>query len=91
MMSCMSRGSPPDTFTWRKDSGPVVQSTTMTRVTYTIDDAVFRANYSIDNVSTSDSGIYTCTVTNPIGSDSETITVTVVGMYCTYDSFVLCI
>ena len=74
-LSCTSRGSPPDTFTWRKDSGPIVQSTTITTVTYTNTSAVFHANYSINSVTTSDSGTYTCTVTNPIGSDSETITV----------------
>ena len=75
-MNCTSRGSPPDTFTWRKDSGPIVQSTSTTTVTHTDTSAVFRANYSINSVTTSDSGTYTCTVTNPIGSDSETITVT---------------
>ena len=78
MFSCTSRGSPPDTFTWRKDNGPVLQSTT-TPVTYTNTMAVFRANYSIASVSTSDSGTYTCNVTNPIGSDSATITVIVTG------------
>ena len=78
MLSCTSRGSPPDTFTWRKDNGPVLQST-ITPVTYTSTSAVFRADYSIDSVTTSDSGTYTCTVTNPIGSDSATITVVVTG------------
>ena len=73
-LSCTSRGSPPDTFTWRKDNGSVLQSTT-TPVTYNAKRAVFRANYSIASVTTSDYGIYTCTVTNPIGSDSATITV----------------
>ena len=73
-LSCTSRGSPPDTFTWRKDNGPVLQSTT-TPVTYNANSAVFRADYSIDSVTASDSGTYTCTVTNPIGSDSTTITV----------------
>ena len=47
-------------------------------MTHTNTSAVFRADYSINSVTTSDSGTYTCTVTNPIGSDSETITVVVV-------------
>ena len=76
MLSCTSRGSPPDTFTWYKDNGPVLQSTT-TLVTYNNNSAVFRADYSIDSVTTSNSGTYTCNVTNPIGSDSATITVVV--------------
>ena len=74
-LSCTSRGSPPDTFTWRKDSGPIIQSTSIITVTHTNTSAVFRADYTINSVTTSDSGTYTCTVTNPIGSDSETITV----------------
>ena len=75
-LSCTSRGSPPDTFTWRKDNDTtVLQSTSITAVNYTNTSAVFCADYSIDNVTTSDSGTYTCTVTNPIGSDSATITV----------------
>ena len=75
-ISCISRGSPPDTFAWRKDNGPVLQSTT-TAVTYNDNSAVFHANYSINSVTTSDSGTYTCTVTNPIGMHNATITVTV--------------
>ena len=75
-LSCTSRGSPPDTFTWRKDNDPtVIQSTSITAVDHTSTSAVFRADYSIDSVTTSDSGTYTCTVTNPFGSDSTTITV----------------
>ena len=79
-LSCTSRGSPPDIFTWRKDSGPIVQSTNITTVTHDSTSAVFRADYSINSVTTSDSGTYTCTVTNSIGSDNETITVTIMGM-----------
>ena len=79
-LSCTSQGSPPDTFTWRKDSGPIVQSTNITTLNHTYDSAVFRADYTIDNTTTSDSGTYTCTVTNPIGTDNKTINVTVTGM-----------
>jgi len=79
ILSCTSRGSPPDTFTWRKDNGPIIQSTSITTVTHSNTSAVFCANYSINSVTTSDSGTYTCTVTNPIGSDNETITVSVAG------------
>ena len=77
-LSCTSRGSPPDTFTWRKDNGPVLQSTT-TPVTYNDNSAVFRADYFIDSVTTSDNGTYICTVTNPIGTASATITVNVIS------------
>ena len=86
-LSCTSQGSPPDTFTWRKDRGPIVQSTSITTVEHTNDDAVFCANFSIDNINLDDSGIYTCTVTNPIGSDSETIAVTVIGKKVTCPVF----
>ena len=79
-LSCTSRGSPPDTFTWRKDNDPtVLQSTNITAVNYTSTSAVFRANYSIASVITSDSGTYTCNVTNPIGTASATITVVVIS------------
>ena len=39
--------------------------------------AVFHANYSINSVTTSDSGTYTCNATNPIGNNSTTITVVI--------------
>ena len=81
-LSCTSRGSPPDTFTWRKDNDPtVLQSTSVNVVEYSSTSAVFRADYSTDSVTTSDNGTYTCTVTNPIGSNSDTITVLVVVVY----------
>jgi len=78
-LSCTSRDSPPDTFTWRKDSGPIEESTSIITVTHTDTSAVFRADYSIDSVVESDRGAYTCTVSNPIGSDSRTIIVSVIG------------
>ena len=77
-LSCTSRGSPPDTFTWRKDGNQtILQSTSITAVDYTSTTAVFCADYTIDSVT--DNGTYTCTVTNPIGSNSTTITVVVIG------------
>ena len=84
---CISRGSPPDTFTWRKNDGPIVQSTNIIAVNYTNTSAVFRAEYSIDNVTTSDNGAYTCRVTNLIGNSSTEITVVVYGVY-TYVHFI---
>ena len=79
-LSCLSRGSPPDTFTWKKDDGPIVQSTSVTAINHTNTSAVFCAEYSIDIVTTSDNGTYTCMVANPIGNDSTAIIV-VFGMY----------
>ena len=78
ILSCTSRGSPPDTFTWRKDNGPVLQSS-ITPVIYTTYRAVFRADYSINSITIRDSGVYRCTVTNPIGSNSATVTVNVIS------------
>ena len=53
-----------------------LQSTSITALDYTSTSAVFRADYFIDSFTASDNGTtYTCTVTNPIGSNSVTITV----------------
>ena len=87
-LSCTSQGSPPDTFTFMKDGMPVTPPPSVNPVTHTDTSAVFLANYSINNVTTSNSGIYTCTVTNPIGSDSETITVNVVSKFLCILNFV---
>ena len=68
-LNCTSQGSPPDTFTWKKDnSSTVLQSTSVTAVNHASTSAVFCADYSIYSVTTSDSGTHTCTVTNPIGN-----------------------
>ena len=84
-LSCTSRGSPPDTFTWMKDGGPtVLQSTNISILNYTSTTAVFRANYSITNFVRSDAGVYTCTVTNGIGSDNATFTVYLSGKLLVY-------
>ena len=78
-LSCTSRGSTPDKFTWRKDNdSTILHSTNMTVEEY---NCVFRSDYSIDNVTTSDGGTYTCTATNNLGSDSATITVGVISKF----------
>ena len=76
-LTCTSSGSPPDTFTWMKDGVPVTQSTDITTVTYNNTMAVFSSSYTISNVSVSDNGTYTCTVTNPIGSDNNNFTINI--------------
>ena len=81
-LSCISRRSPPDTFTWQKDGNPtVLQSTSITAIEHTDTSAVFRADYVIDVVMLSNNGTYRCTVANPIGSYNESITITTIGMY----------
>ena len=73
-LSCTSSGSPPDTFTWMKDGDPtVLQSADIIAVDST--NAVFSIDYTISNFNISDVGTYTCTVTNPIGINNNTITV----------------
>ena len=90
MLFCTSRGSPPDTFTWMKDGSPVISSSTLNTVNHDSTNAEFRSVYTINRMTTSDSGTYTCTVTNPIGSDSQTISVFAVDgklIYSTVSSF----
>ena len=78
---CTSQGSTPDTFTWRKDNDTtILQSTSITAVEYNR----FRADYSIENVTTSDNGTYTCTATNNLGNDSAIITVYVISKFFYY-------
>ena len=72
-LTCTSSGSPPDTFIWMKNGVPIAHSTSITAVNYTNTTAVFSTNYTISNFNTSDIGTYTCTVSNPIGSDSKIV------------------
>ena len=83
---CTSEGSPPDTFIWMKDGVPIAQSTGITTVTHTSTTAVFHTEFTISRTATSDSGTYTCTVINPIGIDSHSVTVNVgkgINIVCT--------
>ena len=74
-LSCTSSGSPPDTFTWMKDGILVTQSSDIATVTHSSSSAVFSIDFTISNFSIIDSGTYTCTVTNPIGSDNYSLIV----------------
>ena len=78
-LSCNSRGSPPDTFTWMKDGIVLDPQPNVVTLAHDSTTANFQSNYTISSVTTSDSGTYTCTVTNPIGSDNEIISVVVTG------------
>ena len=53
-----------------KDGFRVTQSISINELTYDDNSAVFSSNYTISNFSLADNGTYTCTVTNPIGSDN---------------------
>ena len=82
-LSCISSGSPPDTFIWMKDGVPITNSSTMTPLNYTNTTAIFSTTYTISNLNISDMGVYTCTVRNPIGSDTrEVINISICKCLC---------
>ena len=63
-----------------KDGVELQNNIVTTSVTYTSTVAVFQSTYSISNFSSSDTGTYTCTITNPIGTDSLNISLdTIIG------------
>ena len=77
-LSCISSGSPPDLFIWRKDGGPIMQSDSISNLAYSRDAVSYRAIYIINTFSTSHVGRYRCVVSNPLGSDSHSIIVEIV-------------
>ena len=85
-LTCTSSGSPPEIFIWMKD-GVGINSTSITSiiaVNYTNTSAIFSTSYTISNLSTSDNGTYTCTVSNLIGNDCHAIAVHVCKYLCKY-------
>ena len=62
-----------------KDGTVIDSQPNVVRLAHDTTTANFQTNYTISNVTTSDSGTYTCTVTNPIGSDNKIISVVVTG------------
>ena len=83
-LTCISFGSPPDTFFWIKDGVPIAQSANITTIHYNSTDASFSTSYTINNANISDNGTYSCNVTNPIGSNSHTFTINICKLlnYC---------
>ncbi|XP_065910272.1 protein sidekick-2-like isoform X2 [Dysidea avara] len=75
-LTCRSRGSVPDSFTWGQD-GSTYGSGTTTAETYTSSSAVYRSTYTINRAQSYHTGTWTCTVSNLIGSDSASITLQV--------------
>jgi len=69
-----------------KDGVPIAQSTSITRVVHSSTRSVFRTDFAISSITTSDSGTYTCTVTNPIGSNTHSINVVVATNTGEYES-----
>ena len=63
---------------WRKDNDSTVLHSTSSTL---VENSRFHFNYSIDYVTTSDNGTYTCTATNNLGNDSATITVYVISKF----------
>ena len=86
-LSCVSQGSPPDTFMWQREDDPMMlQSTSIGALEHTSTSAVFQANYTIDSVDFDNNGEYKCYVVNPIGSDYVSIVVIAISMcICLYD------
>ena len=76
-LTCISSGSPPDTFSWIKDGILIAQSANITTIHYNSTDAIFSTSYTINYGNISDNGIYSRIVTNPIGSDNHTFTVNI--------------
>ena len=69
-----------------KDGSPLTPPPSVTTVSHTNSTAVFRVDYFATSATSVHVGTFTCIVTNPIGSDSEAITVSVTGWCMKYAS-----
>ena len=82
-LTCTSSGSPPDTFIWMKNGVPITNSCNITALNNTNTTAIFSTTYTISNLSINDMGVYSCTVRNPIGSDTrEVINISICKCLC---------
>ena len=65
------------TISIKEEGVPITHSTSITAVNHTKTSAVFSTFYTINNLDIKDNGTYRCIVSNPIGSDSKTINVSI--------------
>ena len=87
---CLSTGSPATAVSWMKDGQPLItDDSTDYTLTQTVTDRRASTYSNVLTVSEGVSvpGIYTCTVTNDLGSDSSVVVV--VGEFTSCDSYVV--
>ena len=86
MMKCGARGVPAPQVKWTKDSGVDFPAATERRITQhsMTQDSFLRdskgtsfSSFEIRNISSVDMGVYTCNATNPAGSITWNITLSV--------------
>ena len=70
IFTCAATGQPQPAITWNKSEGSLPHSRTIIR----------DAELTLLNASIDDSGLYVCTGTNPVGSNSSTVELTVVKL-----------
>ena len=77
-MCSIQRGAPPLFFEWSKNANTIKSSP---EVNYKIENSDSFSLLSIKKLKRVDSGNYTCTVTNSVGSDTQQFTLSVKGIY----------
>ena len=82
--SCGWTGSPDPVITWYKDDSPlrVEELPARIRITMSNDGDIFQSSLQIENVMLSDTGVYACNVSNPVGTEVQLNRLEVQGLYC---------
>ena len=80
---CEWTGSPDPTVTWYKDGSPLREQDLPSRIRITEDTGggTLRSNLQIYQTESSDTGDYTCNVSNPLGFDVRVINLRVSGRH----------